>query len=238
MRILVHVCCGPCSIVVLRGFAASGSEPHGFFYNPNIHPSAEYIRRRQGAVQAAARLDIPLLFADAFADERHPPESGQRPSGDVRIPAPAGDTPFPPAATTGNTKSAPAGDTSLSPAADPAPWLRAALDIIERGGDRCRFCLRARIFHCAGQARRLGYDAFSTTLLYSRRQRHDDIRALGEEAEKNSGIPFAYRDFRPLWGEGIRLSKEWGIYRQQYCGCLFSEYERHARGPVAPDAGV
>jgi predicted adenine nucleotide alpha hydrolase (AANH) superfamily ATPase len=202
MRILIHVCCGPCAVAVLRGFAASGHETRGFFYNPNIHPLAEYMRRRQGAAQVAARLGVPLIFADT------PAAPGRTPTDDAPLPA-----------------------------VDPAPWLRAVLGILENKGDRCLFCLRTRLAACAGQARLLGFDAFSTTLLYSRRQRHDTIRSLGEEVGAASGVAFAYRDFRPFWEEGIGLSKAWGIYRQQYCGCLFSEYERHARGFAALSGG-
>ncbi|MDR2668627.1 MAG: epoxyqueuosine reductase QueH [Desulfovibrio sp.] len=227
MRILVHVCCGPCAVAVLRGFAASGHEPHGFFYNPNIHPLAEYMRRRQGAAQVAERLAVPLIFADA------PPEDGQRPPDNApALPEPGRDSPD-------NTPEAglrtPAG--ALLPADNPAPWLRAVPGILEDKENRCPFCLRLRIFACAEQALRRGFDAFGTTLLYSRRQRHDTIRALGEEAEAALGIAFAYRDFRPCWDEGVRLSKDWGIYRQQYCGCLFSEYERYAREFGALTAG-
>ncbi|MDR2669509.1 MAG: epoxyqueuosine reductase QueH [Desulfovibrio sp.] len=234
MRILVHVCCGPCAAAVLRGFAAAGHEPHGFFYNPNIHPLAEYMRRRQGAAQVAGRLDVPLIFADTLpaGASAVPDHGGRSPDGAPALPEPAGDSPegAPEAG-----RPLPGG--ALLPAGDPVPWLRAVLGILKNNGDRCPYCLRLRIFACAEQARRRGVDAFSTTLLYSRRQRHDTIRALGEEAEAALGIAFAYRDFRPHWDEGVRLSKEWGVYRQQYCGCLFSEYERYAREFGALTAG-
>ncbi|MDR1945757.1 MAG: epoxyqueuosine reductase QueH [Desulfovibrio sp.] len=219
MPVLVHVCCGPCSIAVLRDFAAEGGDPHGFFYNPNIHPLAEYMRRRQGAAQAAARLGVPLIFADTL------PEEDQRLPEDACIP-PRENPSSGAISARMPSSSARSGERRLPPVADPVPWLRVA---VERGEDRCVFCLRTRIFKCAEQARARGFDAFSTTLLYSRRQRHDTIRALGREAGAETGAAFVYRDFRGLWEDGIRLSKDWGIYRQQYCGCIFSEYERYAR---------
>jgi hypothetical protein len=43
------------------------------------------------------------------------------------------------------------------------------------------------------------------------------------------GIPFLYRDFREGWSEGVRVSKEIGMYRQLYCGCIYSEKERYCR---------
>ena len=72
-----------------------------------------------------------------------------------------------------------------------------------------------------------GFDAFSVALLYSRYQKHDEIRELGEQIGRECGVPFHCQDFRPDWQEGIRLSKELGLYRQQYCGCIYSEKERY-----------
>jgi epoxyqueuosine reductase len=73
--------------------------------------------------------------------------------------------------------------------------------------------------------------AFSTTLLYSRYQKHDWIREVGSEIAERYQIPFFYQDFRPGWSEGVKKSKELGLYRQPYCGCIFSEKERYAPRP-------
>lgn len=78
---------------------------------------------------------------------------------------------------------------------------------------------------------------FTTSLLYSRHQQHEAIREIGEAvsasgdyaAENGHGAAFLYRDFRPCWQAGIDRSKEWGLYRQNYCACVFSEYERFER---------
>jgi epoxyqueuosine reductase len=72
--------------------------------------------------------------------------------------------------------------------------------------------------------------AFPTTLSISPYQDHGVIEAAGLEAARRYGIEFLYEDLRPLYGESRRLSREWGIYRQRYCGCLVSEWERF-RGP-------
>ena len=72
-----------------------------------------------------------------------------------------------------------------------------------------------------------GFEAFTASLLYSRYQRHDEIRTLGEQIGSEYGVTFYYQDFRSGWQEGIRLSKEPGLYRQQYCGCIYSEKERY-----------
>ena len=79
----------------------------------------------------------------------------------------------------------------------------------------------------------VGYAHVSSSLLYSRYQPHDVIRAAGEHAAAAEDAPlsegprFVYRDFRTDWQAGIDLSKEWGVYRQPYCGCVYSEAERY-----------
>ena len=78
-------------------------------------------------------------------------------------------------------------------------------------------------------ARRGKFDAFTTTLLYSKFQKHEQIRTIGEAVGKAVGVPFHYRDFRTGWSEGVEVSKRLGMYRQQYCGCIYSEKERFYR---------
>ena len=92
--------------------------------------------------------------------------------------------------------------------------------------DRCRRCYLVRLRKTAQTAKERGYDAFTTTLLYSKFQQHDLIRRLGEEMGREADIPFFYLDFRLGWREGVRYSRKLGMYRQPYCGCLYSEKER------------
>ena len=58
MKLLLHVCCGPCSLMPVRALRAEGVEVTGYFANPNIHPVTEYLRRRAAMEEAAARLDL------------------------------------------------------------------------------------------------------------------------------------------------------------------------------------
>ncbi|VEN72627.1 Epoxyqueuosine reductase QueH [Candidatus Desulfarcum epimagneticum] len=92
---------------------------------------------------------------------------------------------------------------------------------------RCLYCHRDRLYQTARIAKKGKFDAFSSTLLYSKFQDHDQIKSIGEVVAKETGVPFYYRDFRPGWKEGIEKSREMGLYRQQYCGCLHSEKERY-----------
>ena len=105
-------------------------------------------------------------------------------------------------------------------------FVKAVVDDID---DRCRHCFRTRLEMTAQTALELGYDAFSTTLLYSIYQKHDLIKEIGEEITEEKHIPFFYRDWRTLWSEGVRLSKEAELYRQKYCGCIFSEEDRYLK---------
>lgn len=96
---------------------------------------------------------------------------------------------------------------------------------------RCRYCYSLRLESTARLAKKSHFDAFSTTLLYSKQQKHELIRSIAEEASRKFGIPFIYEDFRVGWRQGQDKAKALGIYRQQYCGCIYSEKERfHCRG--------
>lgn len=123
---------------------------------------------------------------------------------------------------------APALGLELFVADDPPPDAAAAPD---RGaGDaRCRRCYELRLRATAREARRRGFEAFSTTLLYSVHQKHDLIRAVAGEIAGAEGVPFLYCDLREGWAEGGRRYRESGLYRQRYCGCLDSARERDAR---------
>lgn len=99
--------------------------------------------------------------------------------------------------------------------------------VVFKETSRCSLCYDMRMEQTAVKAREEGVDAFSTTLLYSRYQNHDLIRQKGEGLSRKYGIDFHYEDFRPGWQEGVDRSKEMGLYRQPYCGCIYSEQERY-----------
>jgi len=95
--------------------------------------------------------------------------------------------------------------------------------------DRCRLYYAMRLEAAAKKAAESGAEAFTSTLLYSRYQKHEIIRQIGEEMAARHGVPFFYEDFRSGWQEGIEESIERGLYRQPYCGCIYSEAERYNR---------
>nr|NJM01334.1 epoxyqueuosine reductase QueH [Desulfobacula sp.] len=84
-----------------------------------------------------------------------------------------------------------------------------------------------RLLQTALVAKKGNFEAFSTTLLYSKFQNHDLIRETGEALAAKYGLQFLYHDFREGWNSGIEASKRLNLYRQQYCGCIYSEKERY-----------
>jgi len=96
-----------------------------------------------------------------------------------------------------------------------------------REDDRCRICYTLRLQETARMAKERGMAGFTTTLLYSKFQKHDLIREVGERLACEVDIPFVYLDFRSGWQQGVSLSRELGMYRQPYCGCVYSEKDRY-----------
>ena len=108
-------------------------------------------------------------------------------------------------------------------------FLRRALAPEQVENGRCRMCYTWRLEETARYAAENGFDAFTSTLFYSIYQQHELMKETAEHFAKVYGVKFHYEDFRPGWQEGIDMSVEMGLYRQPYCGCIFSEEERYSR---------
>lgn len=172
MKILMHICCGPCSIYPLQILRAQGFEVTGFFYNPNIHPYREYLQRSQTLKNYAQSVDLKVIWSQNYPLEE---------------------------------------------------FLRQTAFMNK---DRCAYCYKERLQAAIGVAMKSHYDVFTTTLLYSKYQNHEVIREIAQDLGRKAGIDFYYQDFRLGWSEGVKISKEMGLYRQSYCGCIYSEKER------------
>ena len=99
-------------------------------------------------------------------------------------------------------------------------------NVVFRETHRCSYCYHDRLRSSALIAKRGKFDYFTSTLLYSKFQKHNMIKTIGESIGRSVGVPLYYRDFRDGWQEGVQASKHLGLYRQQYCGCIYSEKER------------
>ncbi|MBO4406505.1 MAG: epoxyqueuosine reductase QueH [Clostridia bacterium] len=93
-------------------------------------------------------------------------------------------------------------------------------------GARCEICYEMRLSRTAAFAKEEGFDSFTTTLLVSPYQNREKLLAAGEAAAAREGVAFLGYDFRPRFQRGQEKAAELGLYRQKYCGCIFSEEER------------
>ncbi len=172
MQILLHQCCGPCSIYPIIKMQAQGHKLTTYFFNHNIHPVQEFYKRMEGAVLVSRHYNIECIVEDYY----------------------------------GLTE-----------------FLR---QNVYHENERCAYCYERRLMKTAEKAKELNFEAFSSSLLYSKMQNHVAIIELAEKASKEYDIPFYYDDFREGWQEGIDISKDLEIYRQNYCGCIYSEEDR------------
>ncbi|MCL2806357.1 MAG: epoxyqueuosine reductase QueH [Treponema sp.] len=168
-NLLFHCCCAPCSLSCIKQLKAQNTEPHLFWFNPNIHPCGEYKSRRDCLFSFAKNENLKLESVDEYG-------------------------------------------------------LRLFLnEVFPDDENRCKKCYYLRLEKTALFASQNGYSSFSTSLLVSPYQNHEEIIQAGKEAALKYNIEFFYRDFRPFFREGqteARLNK---MYMQKYCGCIFSE---------------
>ena len=94
--------------------------------------------------------------------------------------------------------------------------------------ERCRYCFDLRLLLTAETARENGFDAFTTTLLISPHQKHDINQEIGNKIAVEHGPEFLYADLRKRYSDSRHITKPMDLYRQQYCGCVYSEWERYA----------
>lgn len=94
---------------------------------------------------------------------------------------------------------------------------------------RCYSCFSDRLCKTASEASRLGFDCFTTTLTVSPYQNQDFIRKAALEAALINGVEYLHYDFRDRYRRSVELSRGFGMYRQAYCGCVFSERDRYLK---------
>ncbi|MBQ7834551.1 MAG: epoxyqueuosine reductase QueH [Ruminiclostridium sp.] len=96
---------------------------------------------------------------------------------------------------------------------------------IPEGGARCFDCYRLRIAETADVAKEKGFDYFTTTLSISPLKNAQKLNEIGGEEAERTGIPYLFSDFKKREGykRSIQLSAEYNLYRQNYCGCIYSK---------------
>lgn len=179
MKVLLHVCCSCCMIYPFEKLRAAGHDVSAYFYNPNIHPSLEFMERLNSVKNYCLNNNVDLTIG------KHDMENY---------------------------------------------FKKVAVDL----ENRCLHCYELRLGETASAAAETGFEAISTTLLISIYQKFEDIIDIGNRTAEDKGVKFIGEDFRPYFYEAQNKSKELGMYRQKYCGCVFSEKERYAKklGPT------
>lgn len=116
---------------------------------------------------------------------------------------------------------------------DPDAFLRMCRGHEEdpEGGERCTRCFRLRLSETAKLAALRGDDYFTTTLSISPLKDAQRLNAIGSECARNFGVPYLFSDFKKKNGykRSCELSAQYGLYRQDYCGCIFSQRNRQDR---------
>lgn len=174
-HLLLHSCCGPCSSAVLEKLT-----PHFrvtvFFFNPCIHPAAEYEKRLSEQKRLIEEAKLPVDLLEAVYD--------------------------------------PQSYFALVKGLENAP----------EGGERCLVCFRQRLMATAQAAKAHGFDFFTTTLTVSPHKNAENLNRIGQEVSHETGMPFLPADFKKRSGylRSLELSKEYSLYRQDWCGCVYS----------------
>lgn len=177
-RLLLHVCCAPCSSYVLE-YLSRYFHITVQFFNPNISPASEYHHRAEELKRLiqAMPLQNPV---DCVISPYTPEQFAVIAQGREHLP---------------------------------------------EGGERCTDCYRLRLEEAAKMAKEGGYDYFTTTLSISPSKDAERLNAIGKELAEQYGIPYLFSDFKKREGykRSIQLSADYQLYRQGYCGCIYSK---------------
>ncbi|MBQ7573931.1 MAG: epoxyqueuosine reductase QueH [Clostridia bacterium] len=182
--LFLHACCAPCSSYVLE-YLSSYFNIIIYFYNPNISPESEFIRRTHELQRLINTM--PLKNEVKFIE----------------------------------------GEYDSSVFFDMAKGM----ENMREGGERCFKCYRLRLEQTAIMAKEYGADYFTTTLSISPHKNAQKLNEIGSELSAEFGIDYLYSDFKKRNGykRSCELSKEYDLYRQDYCGCVFSKKEAEER---------
>ena len=182
--LLLHTCCAPCSSAVIERLAQD-FKITVFYYNPNIEPYEEYLKRKEEQKKFLKVFPSPnpLNFLDCDYENEE------------------------------------------------FKKLALGLEKEKEGGPRCFRCYRLRLLKTAQKAKEFGFDYFTTSLSISPYKNAQKLNEIGLELEQVCGVPYLVSDFKKNDGykKSILFSKEYNLYRQDYCGCVYSKKERDER---------
>ena len=182
--LLLHSCCGPCSSSVIERLK-NYFDITVLYYNPNIAPEEEYLKRKNEQIKLIGMLDTPnkLDFIDCDYDN------------------------------------------------DKYNELVKGYELCPEKGERCTICFNLRIEKTAKITKDNNYDYFCTTLSVSPYKNAELINKIGEDMENKYTVKWLHSDFKKDNGykHSIELSHKYGLYRQDYCGCVYSKRDEMLR---------
>ena len=198
-KLLLHSCCAPCSSYVLE-YLREYFDVTVFFYNPNISNGVEYEKRLQEEKRLIEAYNSQVLSGD-YGNMNSTEKAGL-----IEI---------------------------LEADYEPSEFYEAVkgYEQCKEGGERCKKCFELRLSKSAKAAKKGGFDYFTTTLTISPLKNADWLNEIGRVEGDKEEIPFLPSDFKKKDGykRSIQLSKEYGLYRQDFCGCGFSKAEMEER---------
>ncbi len=202
-KVFLHSCCAPCSSYCME-YLRKYFEVTVFYYNPNIMQEEEY-RKRVAELKRLIEVYNKIEVIDDIANKQQ---------GALQTTA-YYETLYPIRLVEGNY--------DVNRYLDTIKGLEAC----KEGGSRCEQCFSLRLRETAKVAKEMGMDYFTTTLTISPLKNAQLINQLGETIGKEEGIAWLPSDFKKNNGylRSIELSKEYDLYRQDYCGCDFSKKE-------------
>ncbi|MBQ9928487.1 MAG: epoxyqueuosine reductase QueH [Lachnospiraceae bacterium] len=194
--LFLHSCCAPCSSYVLE-YLRNFFRITVLYYNPNITADEEYEKRVEEQKRLIAEFNVQAEV-------------------EAEVSAECSESAFEIAIVEGNYDKQLFFDSVKG------------LEKCKEGGERCFVCYELRLAETAKQAKQLGMDYFTTTLTISPLKNAVKLNEIGERLAKEQGVMWLPSDFKKKGGyqRSIELSKEYDLYRQNYCGCIYSKMER------------
>ena len=204
--LFLHSCCAPCSSYVLE-YLRAYFRITVFYYNPNISMEAEYRKRVSEQKRLIAAYNAEVFGEDAPAQSDNmqagQTQNGKKPGYLIEV-------------IEGDYK--------------PESFYEIArgLEQCPEGGERCFACYELRLRETAKRAKAGQYDYFTTTLTISPLKNAEKLNEIGERLAAEYGVSWLPSDFKKKGGyqRSIELSREYDLYRQDYCGCIYSREER------------
>lgn len=183
-RLLLHVCCAPCSTACLERLTEA-FDLTCYYYNPNIEPETEFDRRFSELERLTDEMPLtqpPVLVKGPYEPERF-------------------------------------------------EAIARGLEDLPEGGERCTRCYRLRLEETARLAKEKGFPYFTTTLSVSPYKNAEKLNRIGAELAEAYGLRYLFSDFKKQDGylRSIRLSETYHLYRQNYCGCVYSKRQSESK---------